>query len=88
MSIRDRLQLNPDADPFSAYRTCTLMPNRFLAVEDAVRLILDQIDVDTDALEQIDRRSRGERVEVPAVVAQRASYVFYEEPAEPPAEGS
>lgn len=74
------LQLTPDADPFSAYRTCTLMPNRFLAVEDAVRLILDQIDVDAKALEQVEKRSRGERVEVPAAVAQRASYVFYEEP--------
>ncbi|KMS68197.1 hypothetical protein ACM01_40015 [Streptomyces viridochromogenes] len=65
---------------FSAYRTCTLMPNRFLAVEDAVRLILDQIDVDAGALDQVATRSAGEGMPVPAAVAQRATYVFYEEP--------
>ncbi|MFJ7073159.1 SCO2522 family protein [Streptomyces sp. NPDC098781] len=65
---------------FSAYRTCTLMPNRFLAVEDAVRLILDQIDVDAGALRQVAERSAGEGIPVPPAVAQRATYVFYEEP--------
>ncbi|KUO22265.1 SCO2522 family protein [Streptomyces dysideae] len=74
------LQLNPAATPFSAYRTCTLMPNRFLAVEDAVRLILDQVDVDSGALKQVAERSAREGAEVPAAVAQRATYVFYEEP--------
>ncbi|MFE9097765.1 SCO2522 family protein [Streptomyces sp. NPDC007264] len=74
------IQLNADAAPFSAYRTCTLMPNRFLAVEDAVRLILDQTDVDAGALRQVAERSAREGAEVPAAVAQRATYVFYEEP--------
>jgi hypothetical protein len=76
------LKLNDTAAPFSAYRTCTLMPNRFLAVEDAVRLILDQIDVDAAALEQVAVRSAKEGLAVPAAVAQRATYVFYEEPAD------
>lgn len=75
------LRLNASAESFSAYRTCTLMPNRFLAVEDAVRLILDQTDVDSDALRQSAERSAREGVPVPAAVAQRATYVFYEEPA-------
>ncbi|MFJ8360080.1 SCO2522 family protein [Streptomyces sp. NPDC093984] len=75
------IQLNPTAAPFSAYRTCTLMPNRFLAVEDAVRLILDQIDVDSGALIQVAERSAREGAAVPDAVAQRATYVFYEEPA-------
>lgn len=74
------IRLSESAAPFSAYRTCTLMPNRFLAVEDAVRLILDQIDVDAGALGQVAERSAGERMPVPAAVAQRATYVFYEEP--------
>ena len=73
------LQLNPQAAAFSAYRTCTLMPNRFLAVEDAVRLILDQTEVDSGALRQVAERSAGERLAVPEAVAQRATYVFYEE---------
>ncbi|MFF3910159.1 SCO2522 family protein [Streptomyces sp. NPDC001848] len=75
------IQLNPAAAPFSAYRTCTLMANRFLAVEDAVRLILDQIDVDSGALKQVAERSAREGAAVPDAVAQRATYVFYEEPA-------
>jgi hypothetical protein len=74
------LQLNPQAAAFSAYRTCTLMPNRFLAVEDAVRLILDQTEVDSGALGQVAERSAREGLAVPAAVAQRATYVFYEEP--------
>lgn len=75
------LQLEAGAEPFSAYRTCTLMPNRFLAVEDAVRLVLDQTAVDPEALGQVAERSAREGVPVPAAVAQRATYVFYEEPA-------
>jgi hypothetical protein len=74
------IKLNETAAPFSAYRTCTLMPNRFLAVEDAVRLILDQTAVDDRALKQVAERSAGEGLAVPEAVAQRATYVFYEEP--------
>ncbi|WP_128428359.1 SCO2522 family protein [Streptomyces cyaneus] len=74
------IKLTDTTAAFSAYRTCTLMPNRFLAVEDAVRLILDQIDVDAGALRQVADRSGGEGMAVPAAVAQRATYVFYEEP--------
>lgn len=58
------LELNDSAAPFSAYRTCTLMPNRFLAVEDAVRSILDQMDVVPGALEQVAERSARESVAV------------------------
>ncbi|WP_328782863.1 SCO2522 family protein [Streptomyces canus] len=76
------LRLNGSAAPFSAYRTCTLLPNRFLAVEDAVRLILDQTDVDAQALLQVAQRSAREGLAVPAAVAQRATYVFYEGPAD------
>ncbi|MFB8754752.1 SCO2522 family protein [Streptomyces nigra] len=74
------VKLSDTTAAFSAYRTCSLMPNRFVAVEDAVRLILDQIDVDAGALRQVAERSAAEGVPVPAAVAQRATYVFYEEP--------
>ncbi|MCL6667365.1 SCO2522 family protein [Streptomyces panaciradicis] len=81
------LQLDPRAAAFSAYRTCTLLPNRFLAVEDAVRLILDQTQVDAEALRQVAARSKGEGLEVPDAVAQRATYIFYEDPATGPVSG-
>ncbi|MFE5185600.1 SCO2522 family protein [Streptomyces sp. NPDC056628] len=74
------VKLSDTKAAFSAYRTCSLMPNRFVAVEDAVRLVLDQIDVDAGALRQVAERSAAEGMPVPAAVAQRATYVFYEEP--------
>ncbi|MFF0510503.1 SCO2522 family protein [Streptomyces sp. NPDC004250] len=74
------VRLNPRADPFSAYRTCSVLPNRFLPVEHAVRVILDQIEVDPGALAQVADRSEKERAAVPDSVADRVSYVFYAGP--------
>lgn len=74
------LRLHDSAAPFSAYRTCTLLPSRFLPVESAVRLVLDQTDVDAGALRQIAERSTREGAEVPTAIAQRTTYVFYEAP--------
>ncbi|MDX6363301.1 MAG: hypothetical protein QOC85_2311 [Streptomyces sp.] len=73
------LQLNASAAPFSAYRTCSVLPSRFLPVEHAVRVILDQTDVDAGALRQVAERSAREGAAVPDSVADRASYVFYAE---------
>ncbi|MFD4256140.1 SCO2522 family protein [Streptomyces sp. NPDC058534] len=74
------VRLNPRADPFSAYRTCSVLPGRFLPVEHAVRVILDQIEVDPGALAQVADRSEKERTAVPDSVADRVSYVFYAGP--------
>ncbi|MFC7893507.1 SCO2522 family protein [Streptomyces sp. NPDC057381] len=71
------LKLNDRADPFAAYRTCSVLPTRFLPVEHAVRVILDQTEVDPGALEQVAERSGRERTPVPDSVADRVSYVFY-----------
>ncbi|WP_018570738.1 SCO2522 family protein [Streptomyces sp. PsTaAH-124] len=74
------LRLNERADPFAAYRTCSVLPSRFLPVEHAVRVVLDQTDVDRGALDQVAERSARERVTVPDSVADRVSYVFYAGP--------
>ncbi|MGW7277745.1 SCO2522 family protein [Streptomyces sp. NPDC054844] len=74
------LRLNAAADPFAAYRTCSVLPTRFLPVEHAVRVILDQIEVDPGALEQVAERSGRERTAVPDSVADRVSYVYYSGP--------
>ncbi|MGW4020635.1 SCO2522 family protein [Streptomyces sp. NPDC005009] len=71
------LRLNPRAAPFAAYRTCSVLPSRFLPVEHAVRVILDQIEVDPGALAQTVERSARENTAVPGSVADRISYVFY-----------
>ncbi|MGW4275979.1 SCO2522 family protein [Streptomyces sp. SID10815] len=74
------VRLNARADPFAAYRTCSVLPNRFLPVEHAVRVVLDQTEVDTAALRQVAERSAREGVPVPDSVADRVSYVFYAGP--------
>ncbi|WP_031038130.1 SCO2522 family protein [Streptomyces sp. NRRL F-5650] len=71
------LRLNDRAAPFSAYRTCSVLPTRFLPVEHAVRVILDQIEADPAALEQVTDRSGREGLTVPPSVADRISYVYY-----------
>lgn len=70
------VRLNPLAAPFSAYATCSILPARFLPVEHAVRVILDQVHVEPEALRQVADRSAGEGVTVPAGVVDRTSYVF------------
>ncbi len=74
------VRLNPRADPFAAYRTCSVLPGRFLPVEHAVRVVLDQIEVDRAALHQVAERSAREHLDVPDSVADRVSYVFYAGP--------
>ena len=70
------LQLNPQAAPFTAYATCSVLPGRFLPVEHAVRVILDQVHVEEGPLRQAAQRSADERFDVPAGIADRVTYVF------------
>ncbi|MFI9831104.1 SCO2522 family protein [Streptomyces sp. NPDC051913] len=70
------LQLDPQAAPFTAYATCSVLPGRFLPVEHAVRVILDQVHVEEGPLRQVAQRSADERFDVPAGIADRVSYVF------------
>ncbi|MEU5279769.1 SCO2522 family protein [Streptomyces asoensis] len=70
------LRLNPSATPFTAYTTCSVLPSRFLPVEHAVRVVLDQVHVGAEALAQVAERSAGEGFPVPAAVVDRTSYVF------------
>ncbi|MFJ1731908.1 SCO2522 family protein [Streptomyces sp. NPDC088254] len=70
------VRLNPLAPPFTAYATCSILPARFLPVEHAVRVVLDQVHVEEEALRQVAERSAGEGVTVPAGIVDRTSYVF------------
>lgn len=73
-------RLEPGAAPFSAYRTWSVLSSRFLSVEHAVRVVLDQVAVDPAALRQTAERSAREELPVPDTIAERVSYVFYPEP--------
>ncbi|WP_251096673.1 SCO2522 family protein [Streptomyces sp. Caat 7-52] len=70
------LRLNPRAAPFTAYVTSSVLPARFLPVEHAVRVILDQVHVEAEALGQVAERCAAEGFDVPAGVVDRISYVF------------
>ncbi|MEV6613913.1 SCO2522 family protein [Streptomyces sp. NPDC051051] len=70
------VRLNPRAAPFTAYATCSILPARFLPVEHAVRVVLDQVHVESEALRQVAERSAAEGRPVPAGIVDRTSYVF------------
>ncbi|PXX63272.1 hypothetical protein DFR70_106332 [Nocardia tenerifensis] len=65
------LQLNPDAAPFAAYQTLSMLPKRYVGIEHSVRLILDHLDLDSDVVEQI--IARGSCDEVPVTVSRMVS---------------
>ncbi|MGW0579271.1 SCO2522 family protein [Streptomyces sp. NPDC002920] len=70
------LKLNKSAAPFTAYVTCSVLPARFLPVEHAVRVVLDQVQVEAEALAQVAERSAAEGIPVPAGIVDRTSYIF------------
>jgi hypothetical protein len=70
------VQLNPKAAPFHGYRTLSLLDDRFLSIEHAVRVILNQVSQDPEVMERVERRARTEGVPVPADVTSRIAYVF------------
>jgi hypothetical protein len=70
-------QLNPDAAPFSAYRTWSFLPEDYLPVESAVDRILGRIAFDPAVERQIATRAKAESVPVSMpTVAARRSYAF------------
>jgi len=69
-------QVNPQASPFHGYRTLSLLEDRFLPIEHAVRVILNQVGQDTEVMERVARRARQEHVPVPSDVTGRIAYVF------------
>jgi hypothetical protein len=71
------IQLNPAAKPFSAYRTFSVLPSRFLQVENAVRIILSQVSTNPAILDQIMQRSIKENIHISPELIDRVSYVFF-----------
>lgn len=70
------VRLNPAADPFAAYRTCTVLPSAFLPVEAAVRLILGQVQIEPEVLAQVRERAGREGVVPGDEVAAHVAHVF------------
>ena len=72
------IQLNPKAQPFAAYRALSILPEQYLGIEHAVRMIIDHLDLDQEISAQIIERGAAEkvRVEVPEVVSRRLTHYF------------
>jgi hypothetical protein len=70
------VKLNPNAAPFTAYRTLSVLAPRFLGIEHAVRTILSQVAVERAVADQIARRGEAEGLRLPPEVISRMEYVF------------
>ncbi|MFJ3641803.1 SCO2522 family protein [Streptomyces sp. NPDC090108] len=70
------LRLTPHAPPFTAYYTCSVLPTRFLPVEHAVRVVLEQVHVDARAVGQAVGQAEREHLVLPVDVVERTSYLF------------
>lgn len=74
------MAVSPNAAPFAAYRTFTILDRRFQNIEHAVGAILGQTRVDGEVLGQVARRARGERMELPDELTERLDYLFVGRP--------
>ena len=72
----DIMRVNPNAAPFYAYESLSIMPQNFLPIETAVRTIVDHFQVQQDVMAKLDRRAQQENIAVPAVISQRMSHHF------------
>jgi hypothetical protein len=71
------LRLNPDAQPFSAYRTLSVLARRFQNIEAAVGVVLSQVHIEEEIREQIRKRAEDDGfLALPEDLVQRISYVF------------
>ncbi|WP_127501280.1 SCO2522 family protein [Actinoplanes solisilvae] len=70
------LQLNPDAPSFSAYRTVSVLAPRFLPIEAAVRVVLNQFAADDEVRDQVHRRAAGEHLDLPDELVRRIEYAM------------
>ncbi|MEZ0113208.1 hypothetical protein ABH920_007238 [Catenulispora sp. EB89] len=72
----DIIKVNPNAAPFYAYQSLSIMPQNFLPIETAVRNIVDHFVFERDVMAKLDRRAQQENVSVPDVISQRMSHHF------------
>jgi hypothetical protein len=70
------VRVNSQAAPFSAYRTVSILPRRFLATEHAVRTVISQVAVEQAVLVGTIKRGRTEGLELASELEDRVEYVF------------
>jgi hypothetical protein len=72
------VQLSERAAPFAAYRTMSVLPQAYLGIEHAVRVILRHLDIDESVIAKTVERGANEGVSVPREVSSRVSHIFIE----------
>lgn len=60
----------------AAYQTLSMLPKRYLAIEHAVRLVLDHLDLDEDVLAQVVATGAAEDVAVSRKISERLSHLL------------
>jgi hypothetical protein len=70
------VRVNPQAQPFGAYRTFSLLGARFLPIEHAVRTILSQFAVEEQVFDQVRQRASAEGIDLGEELWQRVDYLF------------
>ncbi|WP_436773368.1 SCO2522 family protein [Yinghuangia sp. YIM S09857] len=71
------VQLRDKAQPFSAYRSLSVLSTRFIPVEHAVRVVLGQAAPGEAVLRQLSDRAAAEGFPVAPEVLDRVAYVFH-----------
>ncbi|WP_067898481.1 SCO2522 family protein [Nocardia vaccinii] len=82
------VQLNPKAAPFAAYQALSILPQSYLKIEHAVRMILDHVHLDEELVAQTLARGARERVEIPRELTRRLQHVFLSEVSAAPGGGA
>ncbi|HEX6682794.1 MAG TPA: SCO2522 family protein [Candidatus Limnocylindrales bacterium] len=70
------IKIDEGASPFSAYRTMSVLDDKFFPVEHAVRVILSQVSVDATVVKQATLRAEREGLQLPDDPVGRIGYVF------------
>jgi hypothetical protein len=74
------VQLSERAAPFSAYRTMSVLPQAYLGIEHAVRVILRHLDIDEPVIKKTIERGAKDGITVPRELSTRVSHIFIEAP--------
>lgn len=72
----DIVKVNPNAKPFYAYQSLSIMPQNFLVIETAVRNIIDHVLFDPAVVDSLQIRAQEKNINLPTVVSERISNHF------------
>lgn len=70
------MQIEEQAQPFSAWHSVSVLPQNYLPIEHAVRVILEHFAVDSEVAALVAERAGQSRVELPESIADRMQHVF------------